>query len=134
MTEKMQYAQFLQANIRRYGWQSFVIKITAVVVALTFLVSAMVQPAALTFASGASLWAACGVVLAFLLWCGDGYSADMMDRYSTLYERAANEENGEAKMKLEPKGLSVTALWRPTVLAFHLPMMIMLILIGLAAK
>jgi len=134
MTEKMQYAQFLQANIRRYGWQSFVIKITAVIVALTFLVSAMVAPAALTFASGASLWAACGVVLAFLLWCGDGYSADMMDRYSSLYEKTAQDDGADTKMKLERTGLSVKAVWRPTVLAFHLPMMVMLILLGLAAK
>lgn len=133
MTEKMLYTQFLQANIRRYAWQSFIIKITAVLVAMTFLVIAVHAPASMTFASGASLWLACAVAIAFLLWCGDGYSADMMERYSNMYE-AADKETNPGNMKLEQKGLSISAVWRPTLLAFHVPMMVMLILLTMAVR
>ncbi|MCK9172172.1 MAG: hypothetical protein M0O99_01640 [Desulfuromonas thiophila] len=134
MTEKMLYTQFLQANIRRYGWQSFIIKIASVFLTLAFLLSAFSSPSALNISSGASLWLACAVVLAFLLWCGDGHSADMMDQYNQLYEAAQQEKVQGAKMKIDCNHLSVTAIWRPTILAFHVPMMAMLILMGLAAK
>lgn len=133
MSEKLIYAQFIQENIRRYGWQSFTTKMAAVLIALVFLALGMTSPTALSLASGASLWSACGVVLCFLLWCGDGYSADMADRYNTLYEKAV-AEGGDMKMKVDSGALKIKSVWRPSVIAFHAPIMAMLVLLGLAAK
>jgi len=134
MSEKMQYLTLVQANIRRYGWQSFVVKILTVIVALVFIGVGMLQgfPA---IATGGTLKLAFGVFLCMLLWLTDGHYSEMQSRYATLYKDAADSATETLKMRLEPAPqFNVRAIWNPMVLWYYVPIMGMMILIGLGAK
>lgn len=131
MSKEIVYTQFLQSNINRYGWQTYGSKAFAFLTALVFLTIAAVAPETMSFAKGSSLWFGCGVVLAFLLWCGDGYMTDMQERYKKCL--SASMDNGES-CPIEPDRLSVKAIWRPSILFFHAPIMVMLLLIVMSVK
>lgn len=125
------YTEFLQSSIRRYGWQSYGSKFVSLLVALTFLVLAINNNDALSFENGTSLWLGCGVVLAFLLWCGDGYTTDMLERYKGHLSKVLNGSND---VTIEPDRLSLKAIWRPSLLFFHSPIMVIMVLVSISVK
>jgi hypothetical protein len=128
MSEKVQYLAIIQENIRRYGWQSFIVKVLTVCIASLFITASMLHLGA---AAGSIPWAF-GVALCFLLWLADGHYADMQDRYSLLYRDAAQSGEANYRMRLDVStGVNVKAVWQPLVVGFYVPVMGMLILLGL---
>ena len=132
MSEKMMYLEIIQANARRYGWQSFLLKILTMFAATLFIVADMVSPAGLHH-SGISLVVTFMIVLCILAWLLDGHFSYMQENYVELYRDAAAVNAEDFKMKLEmPSKVNVKALWRPMVFGVYSPVMLFLILIGLS--
>ncbi len=123
---KENYLGFVQYNVRRYGWQSFGMKLVAALLTSLFILIAIVMPSQ---GMASPLKLAFGVGIVFLMWIVDGHYSDMQKRYAELYRDAISTE-GSFKMMLDvPSGLNVGAMWRPITLVFYVPMMVMLALV-----
>lgn len=132
---KMIYLQMLQANVRRYGWQSFSLKVLTILIVTVFITIGLFTPAELSLASGASLRLAFGVVLCIFLWLGDGHNSALMESYGDLYRQAIHPGSETYQMTVEgADNPNVKALWRPLVVGFYAPMMGILIMLSMLLK
>jgi hypothetical protein len=131
----MIYLQMLQSNIRRYGWQSFILKVLTILIVTVFITIGLFSPAGLSLASGASLRLAFGVVLCIFLWLGDGHNSALMESYGVLYQKATQAGGDTFQMTVEgAEGANVKALWRPLVVGFYIPMMSILVILSFLLK
>ncbi|AJF08133.1 hypothetical protein [Geoalkalibacter subterraneus] len=129
--EKQVHLESLQANIRRYGWQSLAVRMTAAISLSLLLAFSMIAPVSV---AGTSLKLGLGVILCMLLWITDGHFCDMQERYAGLYSSAIKED-GVGEMRIDvPHNLNAKALWRPIVAAYYLPIMGILAFISMGAK
>lgn len=135
MSEKMQYLEMVQANIRRYGWQSYGIKIAALALAMVFISASLLRPEIHNIGSGGAFRLAFGVALCFMLWIVDGHYSEMQTRYADLYRNSVNSLTEGFQMKLDVQDqANVGAIWRPMVVGYYVPLMSMLILLGFIAR
>lgn len=128
--EKAFYLQTLQTNIRRYGWQSLTVRMTTTLLTAMFLVATLFSPVSAMAGGGLKLGFA--VILIMILWITDGHFNDMQDRYADLYRKVcATGEKVDMKISV-PNSLNATALWRPIVIAYYLPVMAMLAFLSMS--
>ncbi len=112
----------LQSTIRRYSWQSVVVRLAAVALVAWFFAhipAGCVNPYKPTIIG----WP---LVCLFLLWIWEGHIKFMQSKYCELYESASHGKEVHLTFPV-PKGFNVSGLWVPTV-ALHYT-----VLIGLCA-
>ena len=126
MEQNVAHLGFIQHNIHRYSWHSIVTKgLSVVLLGFVFLTLAQLVGEQKT-----SVITAIGAAVAFFLWLLDGHFTDMQERYASLYQDAASSQTADWTMKLSlPTSLSVKALWKPILLAFHLSIMAAMIIL-----
>ena len=113
----------IQANIRRYGWQAFVVRLTAVALASMFMLFGYASW--LVFPTTFRIWP---VVVLFLLWMLDGHFKFMQAQYVDLYPKAADGHFTDLAVHVEDR-YNVASLWRPLTMT---PYVVLIALIALA--
>jgi len=113
----------IQANIRRYGWQALMVRLTAITLASMFMLFGYASW--LVFPTSFRIWP---VVVLFLLWMIDGHCKFLQQKYVDLYPKAADGAFTDLAVQVDDK-FNVISLWRPQVLA---PYVVLIGLIALA--
>jgi len=114
----------IQANIRRYGWQALMVRLTAITLASFFMLWGG-YVGWWSFPTSFRFWP---VVVLFLLWILDGHYKSMQAKYVDLYPKAADGAFTDLSVKVDDH-YNVTSLWRPMVM---LPYVVLIGLIALA--
>jgi hypothetical protein len=114
----------VQANIRRYGWQALIVRLTAIILGSAFILYSAFY---IMKASPASfrIWP---VVCLFLLWMLDGHCKFMQQKYVDLYHAVLVNPQADLAVKVDNK-FNVVSLWRPLVMV---PYVVLIGLIALA--
>jgi hypothetical protein len=114
----------IQANIRRYGWQSMVTRLTAFILGSVFILYSAFYVMKTSPASF-RLWP---VVCLFLLWILDGHFKSLQQKYVDLYHQVLEGAPSDMSVKVDDH-FNVSALWRPLVM---LPYVVLIALLALA--
>jgi len=114
----------IQANIRRYGWQSLAVRLTSIVLASFFILCGSYLGWQV-FPTSFRIWP---VVVLFLLWMLDGHYKLMQSKYVDLYPKALDGTFTNLAVNVEDK-YNVSSLWRPMTMA---PYVTLIVLIALA--
>lgn len=112
----------LQATIRRYSWQSVVVRLAAMAVVAWFFAHipmGCVNPYKPTIIG----WP---LVCLFLLWVWEGHIKFMQSKYCEMYDAASHGKEVHLTFPA-PKAFNVSGLWVPTVMLTYIA------LIGLCA-
>ncbi|MEW6657368.1 MAG: hypothetical protein AB1424_01780 [Thermodesulfobacteriota bacterium] len=104
----------LQATIRRYSWQSVVVRLAAVAVVAWFFAHipmGSINPYKPTIIG----WP---LVCLLLLWIWEGHIKFMQAKYCEMYEAASQGQEVHLTFPA-PKGFNVSGLWVPTVVLHY---------------
>lgn len=88
----------IQANIRRYGWQAFTVRLAAIVLASLFMLFGYASW--LVFPTSFRIWP---VVVLFLFWMLDGHYKFMQQKYVDLYSTAADGRFTNLALQVEDR-------------------------------
>lgn len=113
----------IQANIRRYGWQAFAVRLTAIALASLFMLFGYASW--LVYPTSFRIWP---VVVLFLLWMLDGHYKFMQAQYVALYPKAADGRFTDLAVQVDDR-YNVASLWRPLTMT---PYVVLIGLIALA--
>ncbi|MFA6270001.1 MAG: hypothetical protein WC657_02215 [Candidatus Paceibacterota bacterium] len=112
----------IQANIRRYGWQSLAVRLMAITLASFFILCGGYLGWQV-FPTSFRIWP---VVVLFLLWMLDGHFKFMQQQYVEMYPKAVDGAFTDLAVKVDDK-YNVASLWRPLTMVTYVA------LIGLIA-
>ncbi len=114
----------IQANIRRYGWQSMVTRLMAIILGSLF----MLYSAFYVMKTSTATFRVWPVLCLFLLWILDGHLKSLQQQYVDLYHQVLDGAPSDMSVKVDDH-FNVKALWRPMVM---LPYVVLIGLLALA--
>jgi hypothetical protein len=115
----------IQANIRRYGWQSLAVRLVAVTLASMFMLFGYASW--LVFPTSFRIWP---VVVLFLLWMLDGHYKFMQKQYVDLYPKAADGTFTVLAVQVDDK-YNFASLWRPLTMTPYVALIGLIALVNL---
>lgn len=121
----------IQANIRRYGWQSVGVRLLAIALATFFVLfgyTSWMGNNPMKMAHTPTTFRIWPLVILFLLWIQDGHCKFQQKKYVDLYHDAEAGDSPDLVVKVDDS-FNVSSLWRPYVM---LPYVVMIALLAFA--